>query len=617
MRRLPVAAFAALVVATVAAFFVTQHLKVTTPLIAGAPGPYPATISPRQTGCQGFHRRMMISFYLQHRADDVDVYIVDRSRTIIATLASGRHMRRGVRTPDGVFVWNGKQDDGAFAPDGTYYVRVDLIHQGRSEEISGPTGPKPLTVKTVPPRPIVTSVQPALIPQGSAPVAIHFRDYQGIQSRGATVRIYRTDLPGAPRLVWSFPATGKGQMESWDGRIGGRPAPAGTYLVGLDVTDDACNTGHFPPVLPPARGTTAHAGVTVRYLAAESPLDPVPAGTEALAYVDSRQRPYTWTLARAGSRASIVKGSARGSAGALRVRLPARMAGLYELSIRSGSQRTAVPVVADAASAPIHAARARSPRVLVVLPALTWQGLNPVDDDHDGIPNTLDGGGPILLHRPLADGLPTDLAGEAALLAYLDRAHLPYDLSTDVGLIDRTGPTLIGHSGVVLAGSERWLPDALGIALRSYAQQGGRVLSLGIDSLRRGVSLQETAQGPHALAPTGPAGTDALGARPGALVTGSPNLVTVLRDDLGIFSGTAGAFPGLHAFEPIPTIAPPAQILSAAGTSTAQPSIVGYRLGRGIVVEAGLPELEPSLSRNVDSQELVSRLWKVLSGSPP
>ena len=36
------AAFAALVVATVAAFFVTQHLKVTTPLIAGAPSPLPA-----------------------------------------------------------------------------------------------------------------------------------------------------------------------------------------------------------------------------------------------------------------------------------------------------------------------------------------------------------------------------------------------------------------------------------------------------------------------------------------------------------------------------------------------------------------------------------------------
>ncbi len=37
VSRLPVAAFVALAVATVAAFFVTQHLKVTTPLVTGRP----------------------------------------------------------------------------------------------------------------------------------------------------------------------------------------------------------------------------------------------------------------------------------------------------------------------------------------------------------------------------------------------------------------------------------------------------------------------------------------------------------------------------------------------------------------------------------------------------
>ena len=41
MSRLSVAAFVALAVATAAAFFVTQHLKVTTPLLAGYPVPCP------------------------------------------------------------------------------------------------------------------------------------------------------------------------------------------------------------------------------------------------------------------------------------------------------------------------------------------------------------------------------------------------------------------------------------------------------------------------------------------------------------------------------------------------------------------------------------------------
>ena len=45
-NRLATVAFAALVAATIAAFFVTQHLKVTTPLIQGYPRPVPGVINP-------------------------------------------------------------------------------------------------------------------------------------------------------------------------------------------------------------------------------------------------------------------------------------------------------------------------------------------------------------------------------------------------------------------------------------------------------------------------------------------------------------------------------------------------------------------------------------------
>ena len=45
MSRWPVATFVALAIATVGAFFVTQHLKVTTPLIAGFPAPVPSAIT--------------------------------------------------------------------------------------------------------------------------------------------------------------------------------------------------------------------------------------------------------------------------------------------------------------------------------------------------------------------------------------------------------------------------------------------------------------------------------------------------------------------------------------------------------------------------------------------
>lgn len=596
MKRLPLAAFGALVVATVGAFFVTQHLKVSTPLIAGAPKPSPSEISPRGTGCGGADRVARMSFYLLHRADDVAVYIVDRNGTIVRTLASGRHMRRGVRHPDGDFPWNGREDDGRVAPDGTYYYRIALLHQGRTVELS-----RPVVVQSEPPHPTVTDVTPTLIPQGTTPAKI---SYSGApQGSGVTVQIYRTDLPVRPKLVKSFGASWRTESTTWDGLIRGRRAPAGTYLVGLEVTDPACNTGRFPVVMPPARGSTPHAGVTVRYLAAQPPLDPVPAGSAATVFVDSRQRPYTWALRRAGVKKKIL-GHGSGQGVALRVHVPAAAAGLFELAVRSGSHRTVVPLVASRAHG--------GAKLLVVLPALTWQGLNPVDDDGDGVPNTLTAGGPISLQRPLANGRPPGLDDEEGLLAYLDKAHLDYDLTTDLALTAGTGPGLRGHRGVVLAGSERWVPAALGAALRSYALAGGRVLSIGIDSLRRGV----TVEGNRALHPTGPSTADIFGLRPGPFVARSHDLILVLKDGLGIFSTTSSAFPGFDSFQPFVAVAAPAgQIESAAGTSGSTASIVGFPFGRGIVVEIGLSGFGAGVVHgNTNAQELVRRLWTVLAG---
>jgi FlgD Ig-like domain len=602
VRRLPVVAFAALVLATVAAFFVVQHLKVTTPLIAGFPAPYPSVINPvNGTTCKGVdHRVMRVSFYLQHRSDDVDVYIVDSTGQIVRTIASGRHMRRGVRNPDGDFVWDGREDNGSFAPDGQYYIKVALINQGRTVEISNTSGQlEPVTVKTVPPHPVVIAVTPKLTPPpaGRSSVAIRYR---GNENQGATVQLYRTDVPGKPQLVKRFfnPAN-KAPVATWDGRISGLPAPAGIYLAGLSVTDAACNVGRFPATIPPAPGSTPHAGVTVRYLAAQPPRYPAPAGSRTLLYVDARQRPYRWTLLRVGVKKPVSSGSSQGYA--LRVRLPGGGAGLYQLDLRSGTHTTAVPLLASGSG---------GPRVLVVLPALTWQGQNPGDEDGDGMPDTLDAGLPVSLARPLAHGLPPGFTDEAALLAYLDKAHLPYDLTTDLGLIDHVGPQPAGHAAVVFAGTERWIPSSLGSALTSYVQGGGHVLSFGTDAFRRGVTVQRST----ALDPTGPTAADVFGARPGGLVTQSPSdLITVITDQLGLFSNTSGALPGFRVYQPF-AVSPPGKVLSSAGATSTAPSIVGYRLGRGLVIDIGLPGFGSQLAKNVDAQEFVNQAWKVIGG---
>jgi len=601
VSRSPVAAFVALVLATIAAFFVTQHLKVTTPLLAGAPSPFPGAINPvsgrtcpEPGGRLVNHRTMKVSFYLLHRSDDVDVYIVDGNGTIVRTLAIGRHL--GIKNrQQGTFFWGGHEDDGTLAPDGKYYVRVALVHQGRTVEISNSAGPEPVIVITHPPRPVVTSVTPELIPRNGASVTIRFR---APGRRSGNVLVYRTDLPGGPRLLKSFGVSRRSAGALWDGRIGGRPAPRGVYLIGFQATDAACNVGRFPAAMPPAPGSTPHAGVTVRYLAAQPPLAPVAAGSSALVYVDSRRQPYRWTLQRAGGRKVLARGASRGVS--LRVRLPRGGAGLYVLAIRSGARRTAVPLIA---SAPRPAA------VLVVLPALTWEGLNPVDDDGDGLPNTLSDGGPIKLARPLPAGLPAGLAGEASLLSFLTRNHLRFDLTSDLALLEGAGPTLSGRAGVVLAGQERWVPPSLAASLRAYVQAGGHLASLGIDSLRRGVTLRRG----EALDPRPATDVDALGARHGQLVTDSHDLMLVQQDGLGLFTGSAHALAGYTSYEPINAVSAPGAIVTSAGAGPSAASVVGYRLGQGFVVDIGLVGFAQTLAHNVSGQELASRLWTVLS----
>ena len=248
MSRLPVAAFSVLVAATVAAFFITQHLKVATPLIAGFPRPVPAVINPVDgKTCGGVdHRTMRISFYLLHRSDDVDVYVVDRGGAIVRTLASGLYMRGGQHPVRKFFVWNGREDNGMLAPEGPYYVRVALIHQGRTVTISDASGPVPVRIKILPPAPRIVSVTPRGLAYGaSATVTIR---YVGNETRSGTILIYRIGARGKANLVKGFLTRWHRQSAVWDGLIQQRPAPRGAYRIALRVTDVTCDTGTSAPV---------------------------------------------------------------------------------------------------------------------------------------------------------------------------------------------------------------------------------------------------------------------------------------------------------------------------------------------------------------------------------
>lgn len=262
--RLSLVAFAGLVAASIAAFFVTQHLKVTTPLIAGgasAPRPVPGVIDPlHPVQCGAFNTgSTTISFYLQHRSDDVIVSVVGAADdAVVRTVANGRHMRKGVRIPDGVFHWDGRLPDGKVAPDGNYYFRVTLVHQNSTIDLTA----VPVRVKTTAPHPVITSVQPTEIAPG-AHVTIH---YAGNEDRGGTILLYRLDTAhGRARLIKRFLTPWKGHTAVWDGTVAQQqPASAGTYLLALEVSDAACNTGRYPARISTAAGSAANDVVTVR-----------------------------------------------------------------------------------------------------------------------------------------------------------------------------------------------------------------------------------------------------------------------------------------------------------------------------------------------------------------
>jgi hypothetical protein len=364
--------------------------------------------------------------------------------------------------------------------------------------------------------------------------------------------------------------------------------------------------------MPPPAGSTPHAGVTVRYLAVQPPATPAPAGGRATVFVDSRRRPYTWALYRAGlprilAHGGVSAGEAESGRGVdLSVPIPPRGAGLYDLAVTAGAHHTVVPLIASAAG------RRAAARVLVVLPVLSWQGENPVDDDGSGLPETLAAGDRIDLDRPLVHGLPAAYPDQLALLRYLDAHHHAYQLTSDIALAEGVGPSLSGHAGVVLDGSLTWLPPSLALQLRTFAAAGGRVLSLGVHSLERSAAIGRTRGGTVAGPPLGPRAVDPFGAGHGALSRLAGQAVIVIRDQLGLFGTTSGIFSGFPSAQ---TITPPNGVpVSLAGAAGNTPAVTGFRVGRGTVVEIGLPGFAQRLSDDPDAAALLERGWRILSG---
>jgi hypothetical protein len=602
VNRLAAVVFGVLVIATFGAFFVAQRLKnapsvvqqfMRTPLF-----------SPNRDGRKD---RAHVTFKLKD-TDEVTVSVVNHEGDEVRVLADDRHLPAYTPTS---FVWDGRTDDGGRAPDGSYRIRITLRREGRSVTMA-----RIIRLDTTPPRPKVISIGPTKgpgpevlpLPEGG-PAEVHLL----APGRKPIIRLFKTS-PGPMRLVLEDDSLKAGAtLWHWDGRTpSGRAVSPGTYLVAIETRDLAGNRGLSPPLnrrgLPattygarlPGRG-----GIRVSYLAAQPPPTPVAAGAPATFLIDSRRKPYTWTVRRVGSNAVIKRG--RKTKPKLRIFAPRGKPGAYLLQIRTATRTTTVPFA-------VQDDQKRA--VLVVLPVMTWQGRNPIDDDGDGMPNLLDRGvGAKLLRVYAGNGLPEGFADrDAPLLAWLDRSHHRYDITTDVALANGQGPKLGSHKAVILPSDVRWLPRALQLRLRRYVRDGGRVASFGVDSLRRQVSVSPRAR---LIDPSPPATTDIFGARLRPLQgLANPTRLVEADDKLGLFEGTTGAFGPFARFQEADLAGQRLASAIAEEPQTGRPVIAVNRLGKGEVFRFPVPELPSHLSPRANDPQavaLLQRTWTLLS----
>ncbi|WP_445147898.1 FlgD immunoglobulin-like domain containing protein [Baekduia sp. Peel2402] len=616
MRRAPVVIFGVLVAATFAAFFVAQRLKNAPTVVQLFRANY--TFSPNG---DGRYDRSHITFRVK-KADDVTVEILDADGDPVRTLMDDKHLD-AYRPIDPSLSWDGRDDDGQLLPDGTYRVRITLRHLGRS------LIPQRSIVKdTTPPQPKVRSIGPSpaygpeLLPEPDGKPA-HIRFLPA--GYRAKIMIFKT-APGMPRLVLERKMAKGVTTFDWDGTTdSGARASAGTYLVVLQWRDFPGNIGSSAPLdrktgLPildrgklPGRG-----GITVRYLGAQTPVTAVKARDTVEIKVDARQARYRWEVRPLGTATVRARSNNPKTTPNVRFEAPGGKSRMYVFTAHTATKSTRVvfPVQARAA---VAGTAAKPHGVLVVLPYTTWQGRNPVDDDGDGAPNTLDLGGPARAVRVWAgDGLPQGFADqEANVFRWMDGQGKRYDITTDLALLGGSGPRLTGHTGVLIPGDARWLPTKVRAALRAFVKAGGTVVSTGTDSLRRSVGF-DTKTG-RFVKPSVRRTTDLFGMRIGALQTKTTDLTNFTNDPkLDLFKGADGVFQDVEAWEPTERTGEEADLLSNAVTDDPDDPktvVIAARFGKGLVIRPGFPSFARRVAEDSDpaTSALMARMWTLLS----
>lgn len=600
--------FALLVLATFFAFFAAQRLKHTDPLVYSVS--FKRYISPND---DGLREKGRVRFRIK-KADRVSVEVIDRTDAPVRVLADNEPMSAGPHT----FYWNGrfrseidasgKRQRGRPVPDGAYRVRVTLLGRGRSF-----VPDQFFVVDTEPPK-IAASVEGAhlrSILHGREPVRVKFAGAgSNLRAEFLVYRVHGSRAGGAP--VTSFLSTRRSNLGEWDQTVGAfshwktqctgvarsgrpRPAPVGAYVIVARACDAAGNVGSSSNTLSPKRGSTRGlSGVTLTGVQLAPPTRQAVAGSRASFRVARPTGGYSWKILRLdGER--VAGGRAR--SGELSITVPRVANGLYELFVRARR-----PVSGDRgfARVPLPISHGRA-RLLIVQPAIAWQAANPVDVSGDGFPDpfqSLPAGErlrvPLTRYLARASGPPGFAAAEGALSNYIQTRHpeIGAQTTTDAALAADPAAGLRGHDAVLFTGDARWIPAGLGVALRQFVQRGGKVAYFSLDGFRRTVNLTAT----ELSGPSEPRGRNVFG-ESFALVNEPAAPVVAFKDELGLLRGPTGLFTG---FEQSKQLASGAQVLTAAGRSADAPALIGFKLGKGLVVRVGVRGWSAGLASAAD-----------------
>lgn len=173
-----------------------------------------------------------VSFRLR-KPERIRVWIEDSKGREVRQLLSTRTVRSGTRLH---LVWDGFSDNGVIEPDGTYMPVVKLFRSHRTIVL-----PSPIVLDTKPPTITVKHpLYPILSPDGDnhhdtfrVPYKLDERAHAILRVRGRNVLLTRTQ-----KLT--------GEL-FWNGKLKGRPAVPGRYLLTAAAKDTAGNVSKGVP----------------------------------------------------------------------------------------------------------------------------------------------------------------------------------------------------------------------------------------------------------------------------------------------------------------------------------------------------------------------------------